>query len=42
MSSFISEEIDENGVKIDTLTIDKYVNSVQDSKRKMSNELISN
>ena len=42
MSSFISEEIDENGLKIDTLTIDKYVNSVQDSKREMANELISN
>ena len=42
MSSFISEEIDENGLKIDTLTIDKYVNTVQDSKREMANELISN
>jgi len=42
MSSFVSEQIDEKGNKIDTLTIDKYVNSVQDSKRLMANTLISN
>jgi non-specific serine/threonine protein kinase len=42
MSSFISEQIDELGNKIDTLTIDKYVNCVQDSKREMANKLISN
>jgi len=42
MSSFVSEEIDENGFKIDTLTIDKYVNCVQDSKREMCNKLIGN
>lgn len=42
MSSFVSEQIDENGIKIDTLTIDKYVNSVQDSKREMANQLICN
>ena len=42
MSGFVSEEIDENGNKIDTLTIDKYVNRVQDSKREMANKLICN
>ena len=42
MSGFVSEEIDENGNKVDTLTIDKYVNTVQDSKREMANKLISN
>ena len=42
MSGFVSEQIDENGNKIDTLTIDKYVNSVQDSKREMANKLICN
>jgi SNF2 family DNA or RNA helicase len=42
MSGFVSEEIDEKGNKVDTLTIDKYVNSVQDSKREMANKLISN
>ena len=42
MSSFISEQIDEKGNKIDTLTIDKYVNDVQDYKREMANQLISN
>jgi len=42
MSGFISEQIDENGNKIDTLTIDKYVNRVQDSKREMASKLICN
>jgi SNF2 family DNA or RNA helicase len=42
MSSFVSEEIDEKGDKVNTLTIDKYVNTVQDSKREMANKLISN
>jgi SNF2 family DNA or RNA helicase len=42
MSGFISEQIDENGNKIDTLTIDKYVNRVQDSKREMASKLIGN
>jgi len=42
MSSFVSEQIDESGNKIDTLTIDKYVNCVQDSKREMANKLICN
>ena len=42
MSGFVSEQIDEKGNKIDTLTIDKYVNCVQDSKREMSNKLIGN
>ena len=42
MSGFVSEQIDENGNKIDTLTIDKYVNIVQDSKREMANKLICN
>jgi hypothetical protein len=42
MSGFVSEKIDENGAKIDTLTIDKYVNSVQDSKREMASKLICN
>ena len=42
MSSFISEQIDELGNKINTQTIDKYVNSVQDSKREMATKLISN
>jgi len=41
MSGFVSEQIDENGNKIDTLTIDKYVNVVQDSKREMAIKLIS-
>lgn len=42
MSSFVTEQIDENGNKIDTLTIDKYVNTVQDSKREMAIKLIGN
>ena len=42
MSSFVSEQFDESGNKIDTLTIDKYVNSIQDSKREMATKLISN
>jgi SNF2 family DNA or RNA helicase len=42
MSGFVSEEIDEKGNKVDTLTIDKYVNSVQDSKREMASKLICN
>jgi SNF2 family DNA or RNA helicase len=42
MSGFVSEEIDEKGNKVDTLTIDKYVNTVQDSKREMASKLISN
>ena len=42
MSGFVSEEIDENGNKVDTLTIDKYVNNVQDSKREMASKLICN
>jgi SNF2 family DNA or RNA helicase len=42
MSSFVSKEIDEKGNKIDTVTIDKYVNNVQDSKREIANKLISN
>jgi len=42
MSGFISEQIDEKGNKVDTLTIDKYVNSVQDSKREMASKLICN
>lgn len=42
MSGFVSEEIDENGNKVDTLTIDKYVNVVQDSKREMASKLICN
>jgi SNF2 family DNA or RNA helicase len=42
MSSFVSEQIDELGNKINTQTIDKYVNSVQDSKREMATKLISN
>ena len=36
------EFVDENGNKIDTLTIDKYVNRVQDSKREMASKLIGN
>ena len=42
MSGFVSEQIDESGNKIDTQTIDKYVNCVQDSKREMATKLISN
>ena len=42
MSGFVTEQIDEKGEKIDTLTIDKYVNTVQDSKREMASKLISN
>jgi SNF2 family DNA or RNA helicase len=42
MSGFVSEQIDELGNKIDTLTIDKYVNCVQDTKREMASKLISN
>jgi SNF2 family DNA or RNA helicase len=42
MSSFVSEQIDESGNKIDTLTIDKYVNCVQNSKREMATKLIGN
>jgi hypothetical protein len=42
MSGFVTEQIDEKGNKIDTLTIDKYVNTVQDSKREMASKLISN
>jgi SNF2 family DNA or RNA helicase len=42
MSGFVTDQIDEKGNKINTLTIDKYVNSVQDSKREMASKLISN
>jgi SNF2 family DNA or RNA helicase len=42
MSGFVSEQLDEKGNKIDTLTIDKYVNNVQDSKREMAIKLIDN
>jgi hypothetical protein len=42
MSGFVTEQIDEKGNKIDTLTIDKYVNVVQDSKREMASKLICN
>lgn len=42
MSGFVSEQIDENGNKIDTLTMDKYVNEIQDLKREMANKLIGN
>lgn len=42
MSGFVSQQIDENGNKIDTLTIDKYVNVVQDSKREIASKLINN
>jgi non-specific serine/threonine protein kinase len=42
MSNFVSEQIDESGNKIDTLTIDKYVNYIQNSKREMASKLISN
>jgi non-specific serine/threonine protein kinase len=42
MSSFVSSQTDEKGNQIDTLTIDKYVTNIQDSKREMAKKLICN
>ena len=42
MSSFVSSQTDENGNKMDTLTIDKHVINIQDSKREMAKKLICN
>ena len=40
MSSFVNEQLDEKSNKISTQTIDKYINSVQDFKREISNNII--
>lgn len=42
MSGFVSNQIDENGNKIDTLTIEKHANNIQDLKREMASNIIDN
>lgn len=42
MSGFVSNQIDENGNKIETLTIEKYANNVQDLKREIASNIIDN
>lgn len=42
MSGILSEEIDENGNKITTNTIDNQINCVQDIKREIANSIINN
>ena len=42
MSGFVSNQIDENGNKIETLTIEKHANNIQDLKREMASNIIDN